>query len=387
MLSSVKTIVPASVLNGVTANDFYISALDRAAERMRKANVDETVSRREKLCQELNSWAQQMPPPFPQSMMSMGPEDVLAFLEGYWLARHAGSKLPDSNGLVASPSGLESAISHLSTAFGELGRHGAYNAATGTGNPCASMLVQRYKKGYRRGMWEAGYQEKSAVPIDEVKMHKLVDHIDALGLAAPSLFGKITSERDALLVVYEWSSSMRGKEGGQLCLLDFHDSDHRPYFQSGYVPLGRPPASVIVLPTHGTKTNKRGRTEQEPIYIEMASDLRYCFISRLWRYLDLCHLSGYEVRHYLFRPETPDGQGFKEQGYSSSSFTDLIKKRLKGCGIYDGETGHSFRRGSIQDRFCKEGLLGAAVQGRIKTPSILQRYLDPKRHLSRLRSD
>ncbi len=75
---------------------------------------------------------------------------------------------------------------------------------------------------------------------------------------------------------------------------------------------------------------------------------------------------------------------FQESGYSSS-FNKMIQTRLIAMGEYSGETGHSFRRGSLQATAAAEGVLAAAIKGRIKTPAILDCYFDPHRHLGRVK--
>jgi hypothetical protein len=66
----------------------------------------------------------------------------------------------------------------------------------------------------------------------------------------------------------------------------------------------------------------------------------------------------------------------------------MFQARLTALGLNTGETAHSFRRGTLQSTASSiggpMGQLAAALQGRIKTPKILERYLDPNRHLGRL---
>ena len=173
-----------------------------------------------------------------------------------------------------------------------------------------------------------------------------------------------------------------------LCMDDLHDASRRRLFAGAYVPGTVAPHELLVLPTHGTKTCKLGRSKQDPVLLYQHTDVRYCCLRRLWAFLDLLHLSGHNVQHYIFRPQTAQHDGFREAPFSSSSFSHLVYQRLAEMGDYEGETPHSFRRGTLQATASAAGgglvgQLAAAVQGRILTPAIVERYLDRYRHLAR----
>jgi hypothetical protein len=355
------------------------------------ATQDTTVSRRLNVGEELSTWLGALPVQagYPNTLSTARPQELLVFMHSHFIQAHAGSRVPGHDDLVASPSGVTCCFSHLSTLFESLGRRGPYDAATGLGNPCSSVEVKNYKQGYKRDLWSAGYQETSAVPMTASTMARMVAHYDHLGSKSSSVFERITYARDALLVLYAWASALRGKEGGQLCLADLHFSASRPIYPDGYKPGCPPPRELLILPTHGTKTNKRSRSHQDPIQLQLGSDPALCFITRLWAYLELCHPTEHAVSHFLLRPWTSFRGNFKEAPYSSSSFNELVKGTLIKLDLYQGDTAHSFRRGTLQATAAAGGpLLGnlaAALQGRIKTPSILDRYLDPHRHLGRVK--
>lgn len=319
------------------------------------------------------------------------PEDILVFMDAHFLREHTGSRLPGRVSLVAAPSSVKGSLSHLSTLFDHLGRRGPYDPVTGLGNPCDSTLVRNYKQGYTRDLWKAGFQEISAVPLTYSKVTEVVDHIDGQ-LVQPRLspFRQLCLARDALLMLYCWDSGMRGKEGGQVSLQDLHHPNGTQIFPRGLDPevlLGPVPNHLLVLPTHGTKTNRKGRIHQDPIHLTRKDNDRHCFVSRLWCYLILALLSDVPMVDYLFRPQTAQRTTFANIAYSSSSVNQMLQGYLTAIGDNAGETGHSFRRGTLQATASATegplGVLAAALQGRIKTPAVLQKYLDPNRHLGR----
>ena len=376
-------------LTPAAAEDLYRGSLSAAASVISHANEDATVRRRLALGRELQEWLQALPAPYPNTLLTARPEELLVYLQSSFTERHAGTHLPGHTSPVASPTGVAGAISHLSTLFESLGRRGPYDPSSGLGNPCNSSEVRRYQKGYSRELWHAGYQESSAVPTTRPKLEAVVTQITGEISLTHSPLQNLCLERDALLLLYSWDSAMRGKEGGSLCLFDLHTADKVQIFPNAFSPNSPLPTVLLVLPTHGTKTNKRGRAHQDPIRIDLQpTGSAFCFITRLWSFMEYSHLHGLTISHYLFRPLDASRSGFKEAAYSSSSLNHMYKGRLSGLGLFSGETPHGLRRGTLQATAADPdgGTLAAALQGRIKTPKILERYLDTHRHLGRLKS-
>ena len=360
-------------------------SLTAAASIISHANVDSTVQRRLTVSRELQLWLERLPPEYPRNLSTCRPEEILVFMQSHYIQTHVGSR-STGQPLTASPSGVASTLSHLSTTFAGLGRQGPYDRLTNKGNPCDSVEITRFKQGYHRDMVSAGYQETSAVPSTLPKVEAVVTNLSARITGARPPLVNICTERDALLILYSWDSGMRGKDGGSLTLLDLTRVDRTPIFPHGYDSTVVLPTEVWILPTHGTKTNKRSRNHQEPIPLKQQAPERasYCFLRRLWVYMAYCKEQGYPITHYLFRPLGPDRLSFKEAPTSSSSLNQTFKTQLKALGIYNGETPHGLRRGTLQATASSPGgVLAAALQGQIKTPSVLKRYLDPHRHEGR----
>ena len=370
-----------------SAARLYQSSLDAAAVTISHANVDATVQRRLAVSRELQLWLEQLPHGYPRTLETCRPEEVLVFLQSHFITTHVGPRVP-GRPTTASPSGVASTLSHLSTTFVGLGRLGPYDPLTGRGNPCSSVEVTRFKQGYLRDMISAGYQETSAVPASLHKLEALVTELTQQISAQRHPLINICTERDALLFLYSWDSAMRGKDGGSLTLQDLSRSDRTPIFPQGYNPREPLPVEAWLLPTHGTKTNKSCRSRQEPVPLKLQPPNRspFCFLRRLWAFLAYCHEKGYPVTHYLFRPMGADRLSLKEKPFSSSSFNQTYKTKLQALGLYNGETPHGIRRGTIQATAATStgGILAAALQSQIKTPGILARYLDPHRHEGRL---
>lgn len=350
---------------------------------MSNALEEKTNQARDRLGQELSYFLQSLGSEYSTDLMHVGPEDLLVFMEQHWLKKHAGSYVPGIDHLVASPSGVNSAFSHLSTLFRRLGRGDTYDEATGLGNPCRSNLITLYKQGYGKGMWRLGYQESSAVPLHVTKLKPLITHLDKEIQCTDKPLARLLASRDLALVLYNWTSGMRGKDGGQLCIPDFCDVDKQPIFKKGYDPLLPLPTEVWILPTHGTKTNKQSRIKQDPVHLQLHDDHTLCTLRRLWTFMYQSSLSGHAITHYVFRPLTPSHSKFKEVPMTSSCSIKMLQQRLKAANLYNGETCHSLRRGGVQHTHATLGRLAAAEQSQIKTPKILDRYLNEFRHLQR----
>eukprot|EP00798_Chlamydomonas_sp_ICE-L_P029115 gene29115-biopygen32986 len=376
---------PLAPLGTAAAHALYQDGLSRAAQVTDPSVVASTLAKRYAVGQALEAWLARLPPPFPQSLLAACPEDVLCFMQQHWVLHHGRSVVAGVDHPVASPQGVAGSLSHLSTLFDTLGRSGPYNALTSTGNPCDSPAVRAYKRGYQQILWQAGYQEVAAVPMVESKVLALMAYLHQMARTARTVVKAISFFRDALLVEHAWLTAYRGKEGGMLCLPDLHHADLTPIFPDGYSPgVGIVP-HLVTIPTHGTKTNRRGRAYQAPVYFhQKPGDPVHYFVAHLWAYLQLCDLAGHPISHFLFRPALPTSRGFKEAPYSSSCFTKLIKRHLKALDMYGGETSHSFRRGTLQATAATSGRQAAALHGGIKTARVVSLYLHPTRHLGRV---
>jgi len=131
-------------------------------------------------------------------------------------------------------------LSHLGTAFNALGRVGAWDATSRSGNPAQGFAVQLYKRGYGRMLRAEGYVETSAIPWEEDDVYAVIDQLVAeaeeerqaaaeqlsSGSMLCALRGSVKAlslERDATAACYLWEGLQRGKEAGALARPDFAD--------------------------------------------------------------------------------------------------------------------------------------------------------------------
>eukprot|EP00798_Chlamydomonas_sp_ICE-L_P020389 gene20389-biopygen29161 len=360
------------------AAGMYEGALRRASNVMEQAVTGGTAKRTRSIGEEFQSWLWRLPPGYPSTLAVARPEEVLVFFEEHYIWEHGASSVGSGGRLQFAPSSVGCAVGHLSSLMKSIGRRGPYDAMTGLGNPCDSCEVSQYVAGYKRSLWAAGYQEDAAVPLDETKVSALLRDLDGQWYAEPDEFQRLMVERDATMMLYLWYSGMRGKDGGQLSLLDLHDGNHRAVFARGYVPRFRLPDPLVILATRGTKTNKRSRIYQDPIAMSSGGPIESDLRLRLEAFLYHCYASGHGVAEFVFRPMAPNKRSFSEVPYSSSAFTHMLERRLETLGLDEGETSHSFHRGSMQQAYATCGLAGASLQGHIKSPEVLWGYLDTR---------
>eukprot|EP00798_Chlamydomonas_sp_ICE-L_P002820 gene2820-biopygen7963 len=361
------------------AAGMYEGALRRASSVMEQSVTDRTAKRTRSIGEEFQWWLRQLPPGYPNTLMVARPEEVLVFFEEYYIIwEHGASSVGAGGRLQSAPSSVACAVGYLSSLMQSIGRRGPYDAMTGVGNPCDSFEVRKYVAGYKRSMWAAGYQEDAAVPLDEKKVLALLSDLDGQWYAEPDEFQRLMVERDAVMMLYLWYSGMRGHDGGHLSLLDLHDGNHRAVFPRGYVSGARLPDPLVILATRGTKINKRSRIHQDPIVMSSGGPIELDLRSRLEVFLYHCYVAGYGVTDFIFRPMAPNKRSFSVVPYSSSAFTHMLERRLDSMGQDEGETSHSFHRGSMQHAYATCGLVGASLQGHVKSPEILWRYLDTR---------
>lgn len=86
---------------------------------------------------ELMDWLHSMH----RSMVNATPEDLLVFSIQHWLPSHAGSTI-QAGKLIAAPTSLASAKSHLAKEFDLQGRTGAWTPAPSKAIPCTAFRSQ-----------------------------------------------------------------------------------------------------------------------------------------------------------------------------------------------------------------------------------------------------
>ena len=120
-------------------------------------------------------------------------------------------------------------------------------------NPVQSSLVASCRKGYRLQVWRSGYLEGSAVAIRGDKLYQLVDYLDSLLSRNPDTITRLLLQRDALLALLMWETSLRGINCGRVTLSDFF----LPQGQALQLPLADPLAEGSMLTTNKPLLKKR----------------------------------------------------------------------------------------------------------------------------------
>ena len=310
---------PAKQLDPWVAQQMYQNALHSAQGTISQAWEPNTIQRRDKTMQELSQWLSQLPTQREKSLLTCTPADLIAFLEDHWINAHAGTTLPDGS-LISSPSGVNQCLSSLSTGFNLIGRVTSWTPETPSGNPIQSSLVSSYRKGYRLGAWRLGYLEGSAVPISKEKVHHLVEYLDSLVPSSPQTLARLVVERDALLALLMWETSMRGKNCGDVTLSDFFQSDGQTLKLPLPSPL--PIGSLLTLRPNGTKTVKGRRSG--PFVLTIGDGTSPSFLGRLPAYLKHRLPDNAPGSAFLFSPLTADRRHFKDSCMSASD----IGKRI-----------------------------------------------------------
>ncbi len=337
----------------------------------------ETVSRRDKVMQELHLWLLQLPAELGKTLSICTPADILVFMESHWVQQHAGTTMSDGS-CIASPAGVNQCLSNLSTGFQLVGRIGDWCQLNPFGNAIKSIEVTQYRQGYRQKAFQIGYLEGSAVPMTQEKVFQLVDYLDSAAAATPAGFKRLVLERNTVMILLMWESYLRGKDCGKMTLGDFF----YPHGEPVCYPL---PSTVqdgftLLLAPYGTKTVRGQRAA--PISVTAKGEPAHSFVHRLVMYL---HQRCMEPPfRYLFSPLTRDQQGFKDEGMTSSAIGKRVKQHLETATLYAGESKHGFRRGHIQaDAAAGVSTSQIGLQAQIKTSAIVELYKNPIRHLPR----
>ena len=342
-----------------------------------KSFAPNTVRRQDAALEEFSNWLAEYGED--STPLDCTPEQVLVYIHRYWIPRHS------PNGKAIAPTTVLNQLSHLSTQFRLLGRGMSYDELACEGNPCRSVDMSLYRKGFSRGAVAEGFLEQSAVPLTHEKFQTLIRYLWQRARLAAAV-EQLLLLRDLVCFVIMWVTTSRGHDCGKLRLDDFRDpaNPRRPY--GGFpLPLSLvyPVGFHLVMSQLGTKTYQGCRAP--PVQLWPVGDLELCPIRALAEYSRVCLLpgapAGSAITNYLFRPLRSDHAGFKESAMSSSGLTYRLRQHLQSAGLYDGETCHSFRRGALQHAQAA-GLDEASLMalGQMRSAGTLKRYLDPTRH-------
>ena len=303
-------------LSTSNATGLYQYGMRAAAQRDAARWEADTTRKRAKATQEFCGFLSALPGEWAMTMETASPMEVIVFSETLWTHQHKGSWLPDGR-KVASPSGHNAMLSMLSTSFIQLGRCGAWDSATGKGNPIDSAEVSAHRAAYRADLMKRGYQEGSAVPMTEDVHRALIRALDTeAAQPAHDILQWLNLLSTALACCYLWDCSQRGKEVGQLELQDITLQNGESAIQA--LLLHPQDSRAVYVQPLSTKTIKgRGKVPPIPVPAYSLQDEQYSFTARLPAFLALSTLAGYPVTKHIFRPEAKDGTSYRECPQSS----------------------------------------------------------------------
>ena len=149
------------------------------------------------------------------------------------------------------------------------------------------------------------------MPIKEGKVYQLVEYLDSLLAKKPSIMVRLVLERDALLALLLWDSSLRGINCGQVTLSDFF----LPEGSSLQLPLADPlpPGSILILRPNGTKTVKGQRSG--PYQLTVGVKASHSFLGRLPAFLNERMPPDAPRNSCLFSPLTANRRALRTLAY------------------------------------------------------------------------
>lgn len=353
----------------------------------------------------------------PRSPYAALPEDLVLYHQQHWIPVHGETMLAGK--LWPAPGSLTSNFSMLSAIFEARGRTGLHSsetqvrlqgahgrpcagkgaeegqltpflAALQTGNPVKSKVVADYKEGYARYLTALGYATTSATHFRVEKLEQLVALVsaaqgtarDALDWADKAATVKyLLLERDMLGICGPWECYLRGHDMGRLtklCVQDRHGWSLFPQLVEEHYTIS--PGQPYQLAPNGTKTTQRQRAGVVRLEARPAGQEELCFLRRLQRFQQECKRGSISESDFLLRPEAADHQDFKPEAMTSCALNKRFQSLLRKHGLYEGETLHGIRRGTMQHAV-NTGSTPAEVGARALqvTPSVTQMYLDTSR--------
>lgn len=159
-------------------------------------------------------------------------EQVLVYMHTYWIPRHSLKEKP------IAPKTVMIYLSHLLTHFHFLHRGTTYDELACEGNPCRSVDMSLYRKGFTWDSVAEGFMEQSAVPLTNGKYRTLLEYLWHQAHQAAAIRQLLTC-LDLVCFQLMWVMTCLGHDCRKLRLDDFRDPTNlqRP---SGELPFPQP---------------------------------------------------------------------------------------------------------------------------------------------------
>lgn len=323
-----------------------------------------------------------------RNALQASPEELVVYHQVHWVPRHGETLL--ATGVFPAPNSLEGNFSLLSGMFEVAGRTGPYSAELGIGNPVQSRPVRDYKEGYARWATSVGYATTSAQHLTKEKLVALVGETTKKQAAMratldwgnrTAVVQHLETDRDLVAVCGAWECCLRGHDIGLLMKQSVQDRQGHSLF-----PWLTQRSSVIQaglqyqIATCGTKTVQRRRAGVVALEAKAEEEAELCFLRRLQQFMRDCQDAGLEDSCYLIRPEWPNHRGFKGAGMTSGVLNKRFQRLLMQAGLYEGETLHGIRRGTMQDAVGQgKSVAEVGAHALQKTMAVTEMYLDTSR--------
>ncbi|KAL4437099.1 hypothetical protein ABPG75_004238 [Micractinium tetrahymenae] len=275
--------------------------------------------------------------------------------------------------------------------FQRLGRIGDYDPVRQVGNPCSSASIAALKHAYAAQQWQLGYAECSAVSLSFDKYQQLQQALHTEVTAAwqkGSTQEALLLQRDQLAFSLCWGAAVRAENAGALQLKEVQDRRGQPLGPLLLQPaFPFPEGFQWQLAPDGTKVARRRRAGVVPMTVLPPAEAYRDALRLLHQYIQACPTCHLSTSGYLLHAQTPDGQGFKQEPWSTSSLNKRLQHHLHRLGLFAGESSHGLRRGTAIHDHQQLGSTPAAIGDRLlhADPGGVQtkRYLDTSRETER----
>ena len=363
--------VPGALSSSGAVPPAKLAGVALACARARKRYASKTDKERRSAWQLFQQYLQSHPAAQGVTPLSAAPEDVVSFMELAYVPHHGRTQMT-SGEVVPSFSSVKNILGGLRKSFDFLGRSGPWTERTREGNPCQSLLVEDWRKGYHSELLDDGVEPVAATPMRAEEVHQLLEGLDGelAGLTETGLpscpFLRMEAYllgRDALYFSYLWMSSQRGLEAGRLKIADIREEGGR-----------------ISVRARRTKSRRLEPPSLVPLEPLPPDQNRFCFLARLPRFLQLCRDLGSPVEGFLFRTLGSDRKTVGSLPLTSSAGLGRLKSALGRMGMEPSLTLHSTRRGRmLYDQEQGENPEVTMSRALIKTTAVFRGYLDQTR--------
>ena len=383
---------PASSYSADAAAAQYANGLSRAAVRERHKYVDSTNEARDRAAAEFRDWVSRMSGSG-LTLYNATPTDIEVYLEEIYLRQHSGRRVGTDGTLSCSFSAVKGVLSHLKTMFDLLDRSGPWEEGSPPrGNPCCSTAISHWRSGYEREQDALGNISVGARPVTVEKMRALVDALDHDLAALPleDTMGRLLLLRDIAFFTFLFDSHQRGGEGAAISYQDLQLVASSGALPTPLWPLESDCASqlrssyALELQPRRLK-NRQLRVQCEAVRLETASadDAACCCVSRMADYLSAMQVAGQLIGlsavDPVFRSVKRNGLSFGSDSFSYSAALYRLQSLLKAHNLFEGETLHSFRRGSAQAFPGTDALLQQRMN--LNSTAVLGLYKDKARRV------